>query len=227
MIKLNKIKHIYTNDSSMDSLALEDINLYIGDKDYVSIVGQSGSGKSTLLSVMSGILSPTEGQVLFEGTDIYKLNQKDIAQHRNQNIGFIFQNYYLEPKFSAFENVAIPLLNQKNLSTVDIENRVVNALKEVGLGEKMDKLVSNLSGGERQRVAIARAIICNPKVIFADEPTGNLDTKNGNLIIELLDKLHNNGITIVLVTHNEIQAQRANRLIKIEDGHIIMESNNE
>lgn len=227
MIKLNKIKHIYTNDSSMDSLALEDINLYIGDKDYVSIVGQSGSGKSTLLSVMSGILSPTEGQVLFEGTDIYKLNQKDIAQHRNQNIGFIFQNYYLEPKFSAFENVAIPLLNQKNLSTVDIENRVVNALKEVGLGEKMDKLVSNLSGGERQRVAIARAIICNPKVIFADEPTGNLDTKNGNLIIELLDKLHNNGITIVLVTHNEIQAQRANRLIKLEDGHIIMESNNE
>ena len=226
MITLNKVSHIYNNGAGIGSVALENINLNIIDSDYVAIVGQSGSGKSTLLSIMSGLLIPTEGQVMFDNKDIYKLNQKDIANHRNQNIGFIFQNYYLEPKFSAFENVSIPLLNQKKISKKEIEFRVTDVLNLVGLSNQMDKIVSRLSGGERQRVAIARAIVTNPKVIFADEPTGNLDTKNGNIIMELLDSLYKKGKTIILVTHNENEAKRARRVIKLEDGQIILESQN-
>ncbi|MDD3382459.1 MAG: ABC transporter ATP-binding protein [Bacilli bacterium] len=226
MIDLRNIGHIYNNGLSNQCRALIDVNLNIKEGEYISIVGQSGSGKTTLLNVVSGLMKPTEGEVLFEGTDIYKLNIDGLAKHRNKSIGFIFQNYFLEPKFTAFENVAIPLLNNK-ITKEEILNSVSKALTEVGLYDKADKLVSMLSGGERQRVAIARAIVNNPKVIFADEPTGNLDTTNGEMIMSLLEKFWKQGKTIILVTHNEIQAKRAKKTIKIEDGKIVSVLGNE
>lgn len=226
MIDLRNIGHIYNNGLSNQCRALIDVNLNIKEGEYISIVGQSGSGKTTLLNVVSGLMKPTEGEVLFEGTDIYKLNIDCLAKHRNKSIGFIFQNYFLEPKFTAFENVAIPLLNNK-ITKEEILNSVSKALTEVGLYDKADKLVSMLSGGERQRVAIARAIVNNPKVIFADEPTGNLDTTNGEMIMSLLEKFWKQGKTIILVTHNEIQAKRAKKTIKIEDGKIVSVLGNE
>lgn len=226
MIELKNVGHIYNDGASSQCRALVDINLNIKEGEYISIVGQSGSGKTTFLNVVSGLMKPTEGTVLFDGKDIYKLNMEGLAKHRNKNIGFIFQHYYLEPKFTVFENVAIPLLNNK-ITKEEILNNVSKALSEVGLYDKADKLVSMLSGGERQRVAIARAIVNNPKVIFADEPTGNLDTINGEMVISLLEKFWKEGKTIILVTHNETQSKKAKKTIKIEDGKIISVSKNE
>lgn len=226
MINLKNITHNYKDNLFNGQVALSDINLIVNKGDFLAIIGQSGSGKTTLLNVMSGLLKPSEGQVFFNGIDLYNLKPIDIANHRNKNIGFIFQNNYLEPKFSSFENVCIPLLNNKIFTKEEITEKTIKALETVGLHKQMDKLVSNLSGGERQRVAIARAIVMDPTHIFADEPTGNLDTKNGNIVMNILEKFSIEGKTIILVTHNENQATRANRIIKLEDGNIIMEYKN-
>lgn len=223
MIKLININHWYNEGKVSSFKALDNINITIDEGDYIAIVGQSGSGKTTLLNIISGLMNPTEGQVLYNGNNIYQLNYREIARHRNENIGFVFQNYFLEPKFSSFENVCIPLLNRK-IKRDEIINRVGHALTLVGLNSKMDNLISELSGGERQRVAIARAIVNDPKIIFTDEPTGNLDTKNRNEIMNLLHTLSSQGKTIVLVTHNEMDAKRAKKIIKLQDGRIISET---
>lgn len=224
MIRLVNVNHWYNEGKKNSFKALENINIAINKGEFVAVVGQSGCGKTTLLNIASGLMRPSAGEVFYEGKNIYRLDHREIARHRNQNIGFVFQNYFLEPKFSAFENVCIPLLNGK-LKKEKIAARANEALDLVGLGAKAENLITELSGGECQRVAIARAIVNNPKVIFADEPTGNLDSKNRREIMSLFQTLSARGKTIILVTHNESDAQKAKQIIRLHDGKIIAETN--
>jgi ABC-type lipoprotein export system ATPase subunit len=184
-------------------------------------VGQSGSGKTTLLSIMSGLLKPTSGVVMYKERQLYDLKPHQLSKHRNHEIGFVFQNFFLEPKFNVFENVCMPLLNNNKLTFKEIEYKVNNAIRLVGLSDRLNNLASDLSGGEKQRVAIARAIVSSPEVVFADEPTGNLDTLQGEQIMKILKNLNDSGITVVLVTHNKENTKSSKRKIELKDGKII------
>lgn len=201
---------------------LKGIRLTILDGEVVAIVGPSGAGKSTLLHIMGGLDHPAQGKMVFEGNNIYKLNETKRAQMRNGKFGFIFQFYHLLPEFTALENVILPALIDKNVGSMDsVKAKAILVLDRVGLKHRYEHKPHELSGGEQQRVAIARALINEPKVIFCDEPTGNLDSESGKGVIDLLMEINQkNKQTLVIVTHDEQIAKRSHRIIKMRDGKI-------
>lgn len=206
MIKVSNLTHYYNKD-----LALQNINLEIKKGEFVAIIGESGSGKSTLLSILSTLLKPTSGDVFFEDTNYKEI--KDIDSFRKNSIGFIFQFHYLINYLSVKENI---LLANEKATNEDI----YNLLKSLHIENLMDKYPNEISGGQRQRVAIARALINNPKVIFADEPTGNLDSKNSLNVFELFKNLTAKGTTIIVATHDKALANLANKIYEVKDGKI-------
>jgi len=202
--------------------ALRGVSLEIEENEYLSIMGPSGSGKSTLMHILGCLDTPTKGEYFLENKRVSDYVDVELAKIRNRFIGFVFQNFNLLGRLSALDNVTLPLI----YASVDKKNRIERAkeiLSKVGLAERMHHRPNELSGGECQRVAIARALINNPKIIFADEPTGNLDTKTGKEIMELCDRLHSEGHTILLVTHDSNIASHAKRVIKLIDGRIVDE----
>jgi putative ABC transport system ATP-binding protein len=201
---------------------LEQVTLRIAAKERVAIVGPSGSGKSTLLGLIAGLDRPTSGTIEIDGVDITSLSENDIARYRRQKIGYIFQSFHLIPTLTAVENVAVPLELAGN---GDARKRAEQLLDSVGLHERVDHYPVQLSGGEQQRVAIARAFACRPPILLADEPTGNLDTVTGGQVIELLEAMHRDyGTTLVLVTHDQGLAGRMERIISLRDGRVASDS---
>lgn len=198
--------------------ALKGINLRINTGEFVVILGPSGSGKTTLLNCLSGVDRPTKGTVIIHGTDLYRLSEEERTRFRAENMGFVFQFFNLVPVLTAIENVELPLLIL-GVNRKEARERAFEILRKVGLAHKCDRFPEELSGGEKQRVAIARAIVHNPKVIWADEPTGALDNETGRMIIDLLMEMKENS-TLVVVTHDERIAEKADRVIRIRDGQI-------
>ena len=199
--------------------ALKDINLKIGKNEYVAIMGPSGSGKSTLMNILGCLDIPTNGYYYFNKTDVSTLDDDALSAMRNKEIGFIFQNFNLLPRLSALQNVELPLL-YASVPPAERRERAIKSLNRVGLADRMDHRPNELSGGQRQRVAIARALVTNPGILLADEPTGALDTKTGEDIMDLFFELYKEGNTIILITHEPEIANHANRLIHIRDGMI-------
>ncbi|MBI4128470.1 MAG: ABC transporter ATP-binding protein [Parcubacteria group bacterium] len=219
MFTLENVSKEYRT-GSVSQWALSDISLSVGDGEFVAITGPSGSGKSTLMHLMGGLDRPTHGVVRVDGEDVNDLSDQALAAMRNKKIGFVFQAFHLLPALSVFENVRLPLIYAHARSRSE-RDEVRTVLEHVGLEQKIDRKIRELSGGEQQRVAIARALINDPKAILADEPTGNLDSKNGREILHILSSLYEAGKTIVLVTHNAILARASLRQIRIEDGRIV------
>lgn len=219
MIEIIGVTKTYGKKQSVFT-ALDDINFSIPDGASVAIVGKSGSGKSTLMHTMSGLDRPDEGQVVIDGTDILKLKSKAVDIFRSQKIGFIFQSFFIQANETVFENVALPL-EIADVSAGERRRRVTEALATVELSEKVKQKAGNLSGGQKQRLAIARAIVNTPRIIFADEPTGNLDTQTGETIETMLFKLNKEGgSTLVIVTHDEELAAKCDMKIYVKDGKI-------
>lgn len=216
---LKDIVKCYKNGSNVTE-ALKGVSLTVKQGEFLAITGRSGCGKSTLLNIMGGMDRQTSGEYLFQGERVDGMNVRRLAEFRNRQIGFIFQAFYLGKEFQAIENVAMPLGYAK-VRRKERKRRAKEALMQVGLGDKLLSRPAQLSGGEQQRVAIARAIVNHPKVLLADEPTGNLDCENGRVVMELLHNLHAEGLTIVMVTHDLTLAGEADRLIRMEDGRII------
>jgi putative ABC transport system ATP-binding protein len=197
------------------------VSLTVHAGEFVCLVGKSGCGKTTLLSLLSGLEKPTQGKVSLDGREITSSSEDELALFRRDNVGFIFQSFNLIPTLSAWENVALPLFPIK-MSSEERRLRATGLLGKMELGHRIDHLPSALSGGEKQRVAIARALINNPKIIFADEPTGNLDSSTGEAIMGILNRLHKEeGVAILMVTHEDELAKTANRLIRMKDGEIM------
>lgn len=222
LLRLENVAKIYRPEAQPIK-ALENINLEIKKGEFCAIIGPSGSGKSTLMHIAGCLDSPTSGKVIFEDRDVSRLSEAELAHIRNKKIGFVFQTFNLIPKTSALDNVTLPLLYTK-LSDDQRKKMALKALAAVGLTQRASHSPSQLSGGEQQRVAIARALVNNPSIIFADEPTGNLDTQSGHQIVKILKKLNQQGHTVVLVTHESVIAKAARRIIKIKDGEIVNES---
>jgi putative ABC transport system ATP-binding protein len=220
LISLSKVTKIYKLGENIEVPALKGIDLKIDEGEFVSIIGPSGSGKSTLMHIIGILDQPTSGTVSLEGKDIVELPEKKLAELRNKHIGFVFQAFNLLPKTSALENVELPLI-YAGVSASERKSRSLEALKIVGLGDRIDHTPSQLSGGQQQRVAIARALVTKPSLILADEPTGNLDSKASQEIIDLLKDLNRSGNTIVLVTHERDIALESKRIIEMKDGLII------
>ncbi|MCB5227334.1 ABC transporter ATP-binding protein [Alishewanella sp. 16-MA] len=203
--------------------ALRQVSLTIAENEFVAIMGSSGSGKSTLMNILGCLDTPSSGQYQLAGADVSALNDEQLSAMRNQHIGFIFQSFHLLPRLSAAENVALPL-RYTDTPAIEALQRAEALLEQVGLGHRMHHKPAEMSGGQRQRVAIARALINNPKVIFADEPTGNLDSKTSVEIMQLLTSLHQQGNTVVMVTHEDDIAAYAQRVIRMRDGQILEDS---
>jgi putative ABC transport system ATP-binding protein len=204
-----------------DLAVVKEVSLSIAASEFVCLVGKSGCGKTTLLSLLSGLERPTAGKVMLDGTDITSATEDELALFRRNNVGFIFQSFNLIPTLSAWENVALPLFPIK-MQGEERRSRATDLLEKMELGHRMEHLPAALSGGEKQRVAIARALINHPKVLFADEPTGNLDSATGDAIMEILNRLHTKeGVAILMVTHEVELAKTADRLIRMLDGEVI------
>lgn len=201
-------------------VALNDINFEVDNGEFVVVTGRSGSGKSTLLKCMSGLLLPSSGEVLIDGKNIYQMTESEKCCFRNQKIGFIFQSYALEPKYTAFENIELPMLI-KGDSTVKRKSRVREVAAFVGISSLLNKRTEILSGGEQQRVGVARALVNKPQIIFADEPCGNLDKQNSEAVINLLYSVKNSGTTVVLVTHQPQDVTKPDKVIELLDGRIV------
>ena len=217
MIKLTGINKIYRTEE-IETQALENVNLEVQKGEFLSIMGPSGCGKSTLLNIMGLLDSPTSGTIEINGTRTENMNDKELAAFRNQTLGFVFQSFHLINSLNVIDNVELPLLYRK-MSSSERTALAKQVLERVGLSHRMKHMPTQLSGGQCQRVAIARAIVGNPEIILADEPTGNLDSKMGAEVMDLLHKLNKeDGRTIVMVTHNEAQAKQTNRIIHLFDG---------
>jgi putative ABC transport system ATP-binding protein len=219
MIKLSSINKTFIRNK-IETTALSDINLDVAKGEFVAITGPSGCGKSTLLNVLGMMDAPTSGQYLLDGTDIYNRNEREVVELRNRDIGFVFQSFNLLDSPSVFENVELPLIYRKT-PKAERRARVTEVLERLGLGACIDFHPGELSGGEQQRVAVARALVGDPKLILADEPTGNLDSKAGEMVLGLLKSLHERGATILMVTHSAEYAARADRAINMLDGRIV------
>ena len=206
--------------------ALRGVSFSIQEGEFVTIMGTSGSGKSTLLNTLGGLDTPTSGEYYLDGISVRTMSKSQRAVLRNRKIGFVFQNYNLLPKTTAVENVELPLMYNPNVTASERRQRAIEALKAVGLGDRLEHKSNQMSGGQMQRVAIARALVNNPAVILADEATGNLDTRTSFEILVLFQKLHSEGRTIIFVTHNPDLAQYSSRNIRLRDGHVIEDSIN-
>jgi putative ABC transport system ATP-binding protein len=228
MDKVIEIKEIVKNYQvgSVIVRALRSVSLDINRNEYVAIMGPSGSGKSTLMNILGCLDTPTKGMYVLNGTDVSKMEDDRLAEIRNKEIGFVFQTFNLLPRYTALENVTLPLI-YGGVPRHEREQHAVKTLDLVGLGDRMTHKPNELSGGQRQRVAIARALINNPSIILADEPTGNLDSKTSNDIMGLLDKIHEDGNTVIVVTHEEDIARHAHRIIKLMDGEVSADYINE
>ncbi|OYT42784.1 MAG: hypothetical protein B6U78_00065 [Candidatus Aenigmarchaeota archaeon ex4484_224] len=219
LISLRNVWKIYGKGTKV--YALRSVNFKVYPNDFIAVLGPSGSGKSTLLHIMGTLDIPTKGDVFIDGINISKLSEKELAEIRREKIGFVFQFFYLFPTLTALENVMLPMTFLK-IPKSEKRKRALELLKLVGLEKRANHLPNQLSGGERQRVAIARALANNPKIVLADEPTGNLDSKSGKKILELLKKLNKERkVTIVLVTHNLEMAKFAKKKVFIKDGRIL------
>ncbi len=220
MIKLENITKEYRMGDDVIH-AVSGVSLEIKEGEFVALVGPSGSGKSTTMHIIGGLDTPTTGRVIVDGQDLTRASDKELSRYRNKKVGFVFQAFNLHPNYTATENVALPLV----FSGIPRSRRMklaAEALETVGMSERAMHRPNQLSGGERQRVSIARALVTQPKIILADEPTGNLDSKNGKHVMELLSRLNKEkGITLVIVTHDMEIASIAGRMIKMRDGHII------
>ena len=199
--------------------ALKSIDLKVQKNEYLALMGPSGSGKSTLMNLIGCLDSPTSGEYILHGIDVSKMSDGELADVRNKEIGFVFQTFNLLPRMTALENVALPLV-YAGVSKVDREERARKVLLEVGLADRMTHKPNELSGGQRQRVAIARALINNPAIILADEPTGNLDSKTSQEIMNIFKEIHKRGNTIIVVTHEPDIAAFADRIVRLKDGYI-------
>jgi putative ABC transport system ATP-binding protein len=218
LIELRHLGKTYqSGDVTTD--ALSDINFTINRGEFISIMGPSGSGKSTLMHILGLLDRPTSGQYLFNHHNITGLSDDQLAALRNHDIGFVFQAFNLLTRTSVLDNVKLPLLYSKDKEQMD--ERATAVLESVGLGHRLHYFTNQISGGEKQRVAIARALVNDPEVIFADEPTGNLDSKSGNQVMQILQELNRQGKTIILVTHETFTAEHAQRIIRIRDGQLV------
>jgi putative ABC transport system ATP-binding protein len=220
MITVTDVSKVYSLESG-DFYALKNNNIHIQKGEFVAIMGPSGSGKSTLLQLLGGLDSPSSGKIVVDGVELNRLKEKELTQFRRTKLGFVFQNYQLLPMMTVGENIALAL-SANNASKAEIKTTVQQLLSDVNLEGKESQFPSQLSGGQQQRVAIARALAMKPRLILADEPTGNLDQKNGEDILRLLSKLNKEEqVTIVMVTHDLQAAQVANRMITVRDGLIV------
>jgi putative ABC transport system ATP-binding protein len=218
LIELKNIIKNYDNGGVITRV-LQNINLEVGKGEFIAIMGPSGSGKSTLMHTIGFLDRPTTGDYFFDGENTKNFTDDELAKIRNEQVGFVFQSFNLLPRTTVFDNVMLPLLYSDNKE--GHTRRVKDALESVDLGERMSFISNQISGGQKQRVAIARALVCDPKVIFADEPTGNLDSKSGGTVMHILDELNKEGRTIILVTHDINVARHAKRIVTIRDGEIV------
>ena len=217
LITLKNINKVYRTDE-IETQALENVNIEVQKGEFVSIMGPSGCGKSTLLNIIGLLDAPTGGQITVSGADVQEMKDKELSAFRNRNLGFVFQSFHLIGSLNVLDNVELPLL-YRNMPAKERTRLAKEILEKVGLSHRMYHFPSQLSGGQCQRVAIARAVVGNPEILLADEPTGNLDSKMGAEVMDLLHKLNKeDGRTIVMVTHNEAQAKQTDRIIRFFDG---------
>ncbi|MEK7557246.1 MAG: ABC transporter ATP-binding protein [Patescibacteria group bacterium] len=219
LLKIENVSRVFGEGDS-ETVALRDVSLSIEPGEFVAVMGPSGSGKSTLLHILGLLDRPTRGRYIFEDVHTGDLSDQEQARLRNRSIGFVFQAFHLLSRTTVLENVILPL-TYSSLSPGEYESRARRALEQVNMTHRLTHVPSQLSGGERQRVAIARALVMEPKVVFADEPTGNLDTASGRNVMELIDALHKKGHTVVLITHEKTAASYAERTITMQDGKIL------
>ena len=225
LIQMDGVQKVFYTDE-METYALADVHLDIHDGEFVEVVGPSGCGKSTLLSLMGLLDTPTDGEYLLDGESVADLSASERARVRNQHIGFIFQAFNLIGDLTVYENVELPL-TYRGMSGAERKERVNRALERVGMSHRMDHYPSQLSGGQQQRVAAARAVVGDPLILLADEPTGNLDSTNGEAVMNLLRELHEEGSTILMVTHDPRYSAYAQRTIRLFDGRVLDEEENE
>lgn len=225
IIQLKNIGKVFLTEE-IETRALSDINLTINKGEYISLSGQSGCGKSTLLSLIGLLDSPSQGHYGLNEQDVSSLSRDHRAKIRSEQIGFVFQSFNLISDLTVFENVMLPLTYQSNITKAEIEKRADEVLAKVEMSHRKNHFPSQLSGGQQQRVAVARALINNPAIILADEPTGNLDSKNAEAVLQLFDQLHQEGATICMVTHDPASAKRATRCLEMFDGRLIKDSIN-
>ncbi|MFD0762062.1 ABC transporter ATP-binding protein [Lutibacter aestuarii] len=225
MIKIENLSKIFRTEE-VETKALNDISFQIKQGDFVSVMGPSGSGKSTLLNIVGLLDSVSNGSYQLFGKEMVGLKEKDRAKVRKQNIGFVFQNFNLIDELSVFANIELPLI-YNNVSSSERKKRVIKIAERLNISHRLKHFPQQLSGGQQQRVAVARALINDPKIILADEPTGNLDSKNGNEVMELLTDLHANGATILMVTHSNYDASFSQKTILMKDGMILSEKLNQ
>ncbi|WP_337752807.1 ABC transporter ATP-binding protein [Coprobacter fastidiosus] len=219
MIELKSVSKVFQT-KDIETRALDDICLKINSSEFVSIMGPSGCGKSTLLNLIGLLDQPTAGTILIHDTDVSGMSDREAARFRNKSLGFVFQNFHLVPSLNVMDNVELPLLYGR-VAAVERKERVKEVLNMVGLSHRMKHFPSQLSGGQCQRVAIARAIVGHPEIILADEPTGNLDSRMGEEIMDILLELNELGVTVVMVTHDEHIASKTGRIVRLLDGKLV------
>ena len=224
MIKTEKLEKVFRTDE-VETFALNGVDIEVKDGEFVAIMGPSGCGKSTLLNIVGLLDNPTDGSYNFAGTEVAKMKEKDRTKFRKGNIGFVFQSFNLIDELNVYENVELPLI-YLNMKASERRKKVDEVLKRMKIGHRAKHFPQQLSGGQQQRVAIARAVVANPKLILADEPTGNLDSKNGIEVMNLLTELNQEGTTIIMVTHSDRDANYAHRTINLLDGQVIVEKVN-
>jgi putative ABC transport system ATP-binding protein len=225
MVRIEKIKKVFITED-IETFALRNVNIHVNKGDFVAIMGPSGCGKSTLLNIIGLLDNPTSGTYIFNGTDITNYKEKDRTQFRKGNIGFIFQSFNLIDAINVYDNVELPLMYLK-IKSSERRSKVEEVLNRMKIGHRAKHYPQQLSGGQQQRVAIARAVIAGPQLILADEPTGNLDSKNGIEVMNLLSDLNQEGATILMVTHSNRDAHFANKTINLLDGQIVTENADE